>query len=72
MLATLQNQPISFSLGCVLAHLVGFLQIALRFDWLPDCLYFWSSYVTGMWLSDEGILSVFASIKNHKYGYSIT
>lgn len=36
-LATLQNQPISFSLGCVLAHLVGFLQVALRFDWLPDC-----------------------------------
>lgn len=38
MLATLQNQPVSFSCGCALAQLVGFLQIALRFDWLPDCL----------------------------------
>lgn len=37
MLATLQNQPISFSLGCVLAQLEGFLQTALRFDWLLDC-----------------------------------
>lgn len=37
MLTTLQNQPVSFSLRCVLAQLVGFLQIAPRFDWLPDC-----------------------------------
>lgn len=40
MLATLQNQPISFSLGYVLAQLVGFLQTALRFDWLLDCFIF--------------------------------
>lgn len=37
MLATLQNLPISFSLGCVLAQLVGFLQMALSFDGLPGC-----------------------------------
>lgn len=27
VLATLQNLPVSFSLGCVLAQLVGFLQV---------------------------------------------
>lgn len=37
MMAALQNQHISFSRGCVLAQLVGFLQIPLRFDGLLGC-----------------------------------
>lgn len=37
MMAALQNQHISFSRGCVLAQLVGFLQMPLRFVGLLGC-----------------------------------
>lgn len=69
MMAALQNEHISFSRGCVLAQLVGFLQMPLRFDGLL--------YASGSLHNQNGLcgfqmkeFSVFASIKNQKYGYS--
>lgn len=46
MMAALQNQHMPGSHGCLLAHLLGFSQMPLRFD--GAALRFWSVYVTRM------------------------